>query len=167
MFQDPSHSKASGLDTYNIYGCLQHLAEASHRDWWVGSACGTPFVPLSRGRLLSLAVDSIFGDWDISFRDLQGKENAAVHPKIAFLVVATFLNPIQSIYIYIHIKYVKLGKPRRCSGLSWCLLRSRTARPRRAPLLSLDLPKPTFINAGHARSFSILRIAHWLAPGYC
>ena len=69
--------------------------------------------------------------------------------------------------IYIHIKYVKLGKPRRSSGLSWCLLRSRTARPRRAPLLSLDLPKPTFINAGHARSFSILRIAHWLAPGYC
>ena len=103
MFQDPSHSKASGLDTYNIYGCLQHLAEASHRDWWVGSACGTPFVPLSRGRLLSLAVDSIFGDWDISFRDLQGKENAAVHPKIAFLVVATFLNPIQSVYIYIYI----------------------------------------------------------------
>ena len=95
MFQGPSHSKASGLDTYNIYGCLQHLAEASHRDWWVGSACGTPFVPLSRGRLLSLAVDSIFGDWDISFRDPQGKENAAVHPKIAFLVVATFLNPIQ------------------------------------------------------------------------
>ena len=30
-----------------------------------------------------------------SFRDLQGKENAAVHLRIAFLVVATFLNPIQ------------------------------------------------------------------------
>ena len=30
-----------------------------------------------------------------SFRDLQGKENADVHLRIAFLVVATFLNPIQ------------------------------------------------------------------------
>ena len=60
MFHGPCHSKASGPDTYNIYSCLQHLAEASLRDWWVGSACGTPFVPLSRGRLISRAVDSIF-----------------------------------------------------------------------------------------------------------
>lgn len=73
----------------------------------MGSACGTPFVPLSRGRLLSLAVDSNFGDWDISFRDLQGKENAAVHPRIAFLVVATFLNPIQNICIYLFIQNYK------------------------------------------------------------
>ena len=60
MFQGPHHSKASGLDTYNIYGCLQHLAEASHRDWWVGSAYCTPFWChfVSRGRLLFSAVAS-------------------------------------------------------------------------------------------------------------
>ena len=104
MFHGPCHSKASGPDTYNIYGCLQHLAEASLRDWWVGRACGTPFVPLSRGRLLSLAVDSILpsiGDWDISFRDLLEK---CARPCIGVCISwCGYLSETHSEHMYIYI----------------------------------------------------------------
>ena len=110
MFQGPHHSKASGLDTYNIYGCLQHLAEASHRDWWVGSAYCTPFWChfVSRGRLLFSAVASCRISEELHSEICREKRTRPFIWGLHFLLWLPFWTPFRcniNIYIYYIILY--------------------------------------------------------------
>ena len=110
MFQGPHHSKASGLDTYNIYGCLQHLAEASHRDWWVGSAYCTPFWChfVSRGRLLFSAVASCRISEELHSEICREKRTRPFIWGLHFLLWLPFWTPFR-IHIYIHISYIYIS----------------------------------------------------------